>query len=115
MQVFGMKYMLEFAGVIGISSGILSLILGLISCIFGLIWKTGQELILPYRVMFFIGILFCLAAIYLERFDSDEQFEYENNKKINLNDVNNLNNEEFNSGNRGKIGERNKMIEMVKM
>ena len=76
MEVFGIKYVLELNGILGLFLGLSSLGGAVTSIIFGIIWENESEIINPYKIVFIVGIGLNILAFILQWFDSNDEFDF---------------------------------------
>lgn len=87
MNIYGIKYTLELNGIILVLQNVGSLLGGVASFVFGLFFKTGGELIVPYKIVFAVGSFFSAVAFVLQFFESNEEFKFSSRSaSLDLND-----------------------------
>ena len=76
MKVYGAKYFIEIGGVIGICKGVVTVLIGILAFIISKFYKSGKELQVAYRFIYFIGIFLCGIGIFYGLKEDDKLFVY---------------------------------------
>ena len=88
MKIYGMKYFIEIGGVITICSGIANIFKGLLSFVISFYYHTGNELQIPYRIIFIIGIWSNILAYALASKEKGNEFYYpDDQNKVSAEDL----------------------------
>lgn len=75
-EVFSLKYLIEINGVGGIIFAIERFLFAQIGFVFGFYFKTGKELIPPYKITYIVFSVICVLALFMSFFDSPKPFRY---------------------------------------
>ena len=81
MKIYGIKYYLEIGGIIGIIIAIFNILDPVLSYVVSRYYKTGEELRIPYRIIYIIGTGLSVLGFILGIFQNDEEFEYPSSKE----------------------------------
>ena len=76
LKVFGIKYIIEIGGIIGIFSSVVRILIGILSFIISKFYHTGEELQYAYRYVYLFGLAFCCLGFYLGLKENDDKFIY---------------------------------------
>ena len=89
LKVFGIKYIIEIGGIIGIFSSVFNILIGILSFVISKFYHTGEELQYAYRYVYLFGLAFCCLGYFFGLKENDEKFIYP------FDTVNNKDDEEF--------------------
>ena len=84
MTVYGLKYFLTIGGFAKAFVELIKFIAALTSIILSIFFSNATELLMPYKMIVGIGGIFTIIGFILIFFESDDKFNYEDEKEKNL-------------------------------
>ena len=76
MQIYGIDYYLIVGGIMGAIGTIFNIFYPVLSYIVSRFYKTGEELRIPYRIIYMVGTGLSVIGFYIGMFEKGEEFVY---------------------------------------
>ena len=116
MKIYGMKYFLEIGGILGITSSIFNIFKAILSFLVSKYYNTGNELQIPYRIIYIVGIFLAISGFCFGMKENDNGFVYPFNisEEDNLGNINPIEegNNNYNQIKKMKNGKKGVELEM---
>ena len=82
MDVFTIKYSLEIGGLISLFSGLNSVVCSVLSFIISFYYTTGEQLKVPYRIIYICGAILSFIGFVLNYYETGEKFNFDDDKNV---------------------------------
>ena len=81
MQIYGLKYYLLLGGFLGLFNALCNFMIAMISAIISIWYHNSSELLLPYRIVCGIGVIFAIIGLVFVFQEDDTKFRFDDEKE----------------------------------
>ena len=120
MQIYGLKYYLLLGGFLGLFNALCNFMIAMISAIISIWYHNSSELLLPYRIVCGIGVIFAIIGLVFVFQEDDTKFRFDDEKEEETKEENKIKekgekSEEETSNEVKEKNEENKNTEKIKV